>query len=247
MLSVSLTACSVIEDRAVCPCWLKVSYENAEGHARYFIYSDTGIAAQGIEDVSTGPHMYEVPRDTICYSASFGIPDDHVAGSRYIIPEGQETALFYAFLDEVIEISSDFIETTVRPEKQYSDILVRFMEDISASYTEMNCVVASGTGGIDLCTLQPLEGGFRVEKNPSRDGRFTVSVPRQGFDDLTVTVYEKGQKLKTYDISGILEEHGYDWSEGSLRDVTVTLSLLTHECVVELGDWTAGGESNPEF
>lgn len=250
MLSLLMSSCTVLEDRDECPCWLKVSYvdtEDVSEEVRYVISHEGSVVVTGRETVASGPHMYVVPRDTISYSASFRIPEEHVVDHTYIIPEGQEPTDFYAFCNDGIQISSDYGETLVRPYKQHCNMLVRFMEDVSGRYQDMRCRVTSGTAGMDLVTLSPLSGRFAIDRHPSRDGQFSFRVPRQGTDDLSVTIEENGIVLIVYSLSDLLEGYSYDWSELSLKDVTVTLSLLTQEAVVELGDWADGGESSPEF
>lgn len=249
-VALTLASCTVIEDRSVCPCWLKVSYQESQGvgnDIRYFIWNEEGPVTDGREDITTGPHMYAVPRGIIGYAGSFGVPEENVRNGMYIIPDGTETAEIYAFKDETIEMSEDFVETSVKPLKQHCNILVRFLEDISTRYQDMSCEITSSSCGMDLRTLQVVDGDFRLLRYPSRDGQFFFRLSRQAGDDLVLTVHENGFRLNVYHLSRIMEINGYDWTDESLRDATITLSLLSQEASVELGDWEDGGISNPEL
>ena len=238
-------SCTVIEDRSICPCWLKVTYDDCEsmsGDIRYYIWNADTLISKGVEDISAGYHIYDSPRGHITYSASFGIPDDCIEVDTYQIPEGMESAEFYAFKEADIAMVADYSEVAVKPGKQFSNILIKFEEDITERYQDMSCEVTSSTGGIDLMTLEPSEGLFKLMRYPSRDGQFFFRIPRQGFGDLSLTVIESGERLNVYSLSNILDKNGYDWTASSLKDATISLSLVRQDVSVELGDWELGGD-----
>lgn len=244
LASVCLASCTVIEDRSVCPCWLKVSYDECidmTGDIRYFIWDSASAISEGKEDISTGPHMYETPRGLVNYSASFNIPDDHVAGYSYMLENDTETAEFYAFWKCDIEMNDDYVELSVEPKKQFARFQVNFIEDISDRFQDMICEVSSSSAGVDLRSLDAIKGEYSYACGPNRQGQIYFKLSRQGFDDLSLTVYEGEDRLNTYSLSNILRDNNYDWTAPSLKDVTITLSLTRQEVYVELGDWEDGG------
>lgn len=185
--------------------------------------------------------MYETPRGLVNYSASFNIPDDHVAGHSYMLENDTETAEFYAFWKCDIEMNDDYVELSVKPKKQFARFQVNFIEDISDRFQDMICEVSSSSAGVDLRSLDAIKGEYSYACGPNRQGQIYFKLSRQGFDDLSLTVYEGEDRLNTYSLSNILRDNNYDWTAPSLKDVTITLSLTRQEVYVELGDWEDGG------
>lgn len=240
-----LASCSVIEDRSVCPCWLKVTYDECEemtGDIRYFIWNSEDFLVQGKEDIATGPHMYSTPRGSISYAGSFGIPDLFVSDGLYTLVDNQEAAEFYAYWHNDIQMVDDYVQTSVKPRKQFANLRIDFTEDISDRYRDIVCEIASTSAGVNLRTLQAVKGLYFLNKEPDSNGQFNFNISRQGFGDLTLTVLEKGERLNVYSLSKILDDAGYDWTAPALKNASITLSLTRQDVSVELGDWEDGGE-----
>ena len=210
---------------------------------RFFIWDEASQIAAGKEDITTGPHMYKTPRGVVNYAAAFDIPDNDVEDMVYTIPDGKETAKFYAFSQYDITMDTDYVGVSVKPRKQYAEFTISFIEDISDRYQNMRCEITSSSAGVNLYTLQAEKGEFSLTTGFDFRLQTKFLLSRQGFDDLTLVVIdiEKGQKLNEYSLSNILELNGYDWTSPSLKDASITLSLTRQEAFVEIGDWEDGG------
>lgn len=245
MSALLLCSCSVYENRDNCPTWVMLDFSRCPSpdmpvsvklaDAVDKTYSElVSLSEQG------NTKSYEVNRGEVSYVVGSGLSYGNLEGSEYTIPAGEEMAFWYATMRKM-EVKEDIVQETVSFDKQYCNLLISTIEDISSLYGSVEFSVSSTTGGVDVTTLEPVQGTFSVRKFISKDGKMSVCLPRQGFDDLKASLIMDGVVLREYDLSSLLAEKGYDWNAVSLADATVKISVSTLDCSVSVGDWEEGG------
>ena len=247
--AISLASCTVIEDRSECPCWLEVRLEECrEDTDELFLQGWNNTKSLFTDHIAVTPESertsYKVERGTVFYSAYYGLSGDNIKSGKYVIPQGSQMTYFYGYKAQVT-VDTDFAKDVAKPIKQYCNLTVIFDEDFSSRYQDMEAIISSTSGIINLNTFQAEEGVFSVKRYPGRDSQLTCCLPRQGFGDLTLELFENGMPICSWNLSAALDVAKYDWKAGALKDARVTLSLTSSDIDVVIGDWSEGGEFEP--
>lgn len=240
-----LCSCSVYENRAECPAWIMLDFSRCPSPDMQVSVKLSDAVDKSYSEILSlaeqgNTKAYEVNRGEITYIVGVGLDYDHIEGSVYTIPEGDEMAFWYASLRKPT-LTEDIMPETVPFDKQYCNLLVSTIEDMSSLYGNVEFSVSSTTGGVDYISLEPVAGTFSVRKYISKDGKMSVCLPRQGFGDLKLSLIMDGVVLREYDLSALLDEKGYDWKAVSLADATVRISVSSLDCTVSIGEWEDGG------
>ena len=89
--------------------------------------------------------------------------------------------------------------------------------------------VESGWNGLDIYSLEALEGGYLCRMRGLPDKSYEARLPRCGGGPLTIRIGSESSTDSplSYDIFDAITAGGYDWKAASLSDITVTLDYMT--------------------
>lgn len=243
-----LAACSVKEDRSVCPSVLTVRLEDDEA-ARlfdslyvYVLGRDGRIASflASVQDLVDGLVEVEVPRmQPIRVVVASDTGDMTVGYDAVACPPGSESGALIDGMDEVFaQVYDERCEAVVSLRKDYMNLTV-LIQDLS------DCIL---TVSADFSSLSVPEGTpagpeFRAECREVSAGTYAVRIPRQTEGSNIVLsvdmVMPDGRRVRSgyFLVGQILSENGYDWSETFLRDAVISLDGDLILMGVRVLDW----------
>lgn len=243
LLCASSLSCTVKELRTDCPCLVTLDLEDCvryQGNVRLDAWTPHLTVRDGNLDRAACGSLYElsVPRGTLTYSVSVGVPPDMSDGRELRIPaDGQGAAVFAyaATLDTGCESVSD----TVLLHKQFARVSVRLAG--YPSYADgISLSVSSAWDGLSLETLSPLAGDLCFTPDRDYDGCWNFYVLRQGGNGIAIELWTEDVMQDRIALGELLEETGYDWSAEDLDDIRVGIDRARTGISVEIEDWSQG-------
>ena len=244
-----LWACSVKEERKACPGWLEIGLDECRTMTQSVQlagWNREGQVFSQREPVGLSgdsPPVFSVPKGTVCYRAYFGVLDSDLQDGNLAIPEGSHMKPLYSYVSRELTVGDYTIHDDVRPSKQFCDVQVLLSDELKPRFSRLMGVMTSSTGLVRMDDFTVGKGRFAVSETPDSLAGMTFRVPRQGFDDLTLTLYESGRILREFNLSSWLLSAGYDWQAESLADVMVRLGAEEVSSGLIIDDWTDGGET----
>ena len=241
LLAASLLSCSVKEDRDGCPCWLDIDLSGCERFTDMVSLKGWTADSNVLGDNVYKPdfdHLFEaeVPRGSVSYCASSGLEASLRSGMSVVIPEGAQSDMLYAYRADVITLGETAYDK-VCLHKQYATVLMKF-EDES---TVRSITVRSDWNGLDLATLQPVRGTFSYTPAQSEDRTWSLRLPRQGDDSLTMEVTDLTTgRPETFDLGEIISKTGYDWTAEDLDDIYIGIDWARGEVSIRIEGWDPG-------
>lgn len=193
VLGLTLTACSVKEDRTTCPCLLDVITTGAfaplgESSSDEWALTLTGYAEEGmiIEECFGKEGLrdtleYPVKKGNVVLMARLADTERPVSERYCLAPLGEQAARLYACSGR-IDASGETVQFTVQPHKQFTAITLLDDSGTDRPFDGRTPFVRGRTCGLDLTTLQPVRGAFEcraepVDNLPERG--FRIRIPRQ--------------------------------------------------------------------
>ena len=236
--------CTVKEDRVPCPCVLHVSLAGGDSPASLVGLSAWGPAAEEFR-AEVDLAMYDPSWDRAVHKGLYTLTAWESgarvsgAGHHVIIPVGAEADSLYACHIPVDATGEEaWAEVSLR--KQFATVTVhlrRTPDQMAAS----TFVVEGNTCGFDLMDFSPIAGTFRHEPRPAPgQGSVSFRVPRQADNSLTLRAIVPGVDLGDIPIGEYIARMGYDWSEESLKDITVIIDLVIGGVMITVNDWEEG-------
>lgn len=227
LLSVCLlSSCSVKEDRADCPCTLRINLSRVDrgrlmecGYDKLHIgagsFPDSPVQLEGMPEEI----VYDVPRGAL-HSFALAAPDSCVSADGSVaVLEGCQFPEVYShyMLGTISRARTD----TVRLHKSWCTLEIRLME----TSVPHAAVEVSGTiSGYDSLG-ELLEGRFAVRTVPDTDGVCTVRVPRQRDGSLRLSLEQDRSLSRTFAIGESILAQGYDWTAADLEDISILVNL----------------------
>ena len=245
-----LCACSVKEDRGLCPCELHVAGSEplrTDGGVLVSVIQDGAVVKQGMlgkEDFDGGKCVLTVPRKPSVVTVFSGITDMSTAdGKRLDILSGYECDELYS-CSAFAELDGDEAECIVTPHKNFArlDLTVIGLPEIALMH------IGGKVHGYDLLDLAPCEGTFGC--GPREGGsrvHWFLRLPRQVDDSLDLEVLVGGDEVRRVPLGAIIAAGGYRYDDEDLLDITVTVDLSKSEAIVHLSDWEDGESSTIEY
>ncbi len=106
----------------------------------------------------------------------------------------------------------------------------------------MRIGVAGHFNGMDLRTLEPLEGEYSFIPAPAtqRSYDYVFRVPRQSDDGLVLELLDAGTMMvrDSVMLGQLLVRAGYDWSKPVLDDVHVVMDHVVSLIDIDVIEWT---------
>ena len=217
---VALVSCSVKEDRGDCPCYLTVDAERT-------VSVDGWFGTRSLFNVNGGFVDRQVPRGIVDIVASHG---------RFSVPEGQQMdSLFARRIPVDTDGESAYARVTLC--KNFATIELDF-KDEDDGRTDYDLLATGTISGVDVRSLNPVEGSFSFVPEPNTDGRgYAFRVPRQKDETLKLLLSKDGNIVETIDLGHLVAKTGFDWKAESLGDIAILCDLPAHTFTITVKDW----------
>lgn len=216
----ALASCSVKEDRSDAACWISVTADKSTNLSAWF-------GSQRILDSHPGglvDHM--VPR---------GIVDIVASDGDFSVPEGQQMHELYAQLIR-LDTDGEFAYAGTELKKQFANVFLDFKEEDNGR-TEYDLQVTGTVSGADIHTLMPVEGRFRCVPEEAAGRGYSFRAPRQKDASLTLLLQQDGETVDTIPLGELIRKAGFDWTQESLGDVSITCDLPAHTFTITVMEW----------
>ena len=243
-------ACSVKEDRSPCPVYVTVLTDRYVQQGLYEgVVSFAAATPLAREAVRFADHIREgirqaCPRDYARVSVLAGVPEELLTAEALTIPPGREAPPAWAFGVSFSAWADEYV-VDAEPHKQFCR--VRFLFDGSPTAPDdypWRFRLLADCAGMDLYTLEPLPGDYRVAVGPDADGQWRSVLPRQRDNRLTLEVYvpdgddpSEGRTEYLIDLGQAFAQQGYDWTLPDLRDIEVQVGFTQAELTVTVREW----------
>ena len=247
MLLAVLASCTVKEDRTACPGCLEVGLDACRSMTEGVhldCWNQSGrLFSQRVPVGNSGDAApsFRLPKGEVWYHAYFGVLESSLAGNMLVIAEGSQMSPLYSYKSGSLVLGEDVVHDDVVPCKQFCDLQVLLSDEMLPRCASLMGVVTSSTGLVNMEDFSVGKGSFSVSQPADSLSGMAFRIPRQGFDDLKLSIFESGRLLHEYNLSSWLLEAGYDWQAESLADVTVRLGAEEVSGGVIIGDWHDGG------
>ena len=240
MLSVAFclimtVACSVKENRQLCPCRLvldlseidtsKVKMVNVLAVSSGNIVFSDSVHAEDFRALYERKVSHEEMR-VMLWGVESG--DD-----RLLIPYGCESPSYHMYAFDA-DTSGEVCRETVGLWKNFCRMTVLFegRDDIPYRLTFRGNVDGYGIDGL------PSDGVFSCVAYPSGDGSSQVVLPRQMDSSLLLDVEDEDSRItKTFAIGEYMSKSGYDWTSENLKDATVILDYHVTGISITFKGW----------
>lgn len=238
ILAAAAAACTVKEDRDVCPCWLEVGFLDREDIKDPVVLTGWGDAEVFDDNVTTAdyPDTYacQVPRAMLYFGALEGLKTNRHEGHTVTIPSGAQCDSLYGYHD-IVDCRGESARTDVDFHKQFATVTMFVIggQEVAEKY---RYTVKSGTCGIDILTCEAVEGGYWYRPQPV-NGSLRYRLPRQADDTMTMTVDDADGETFVFPFGQYIKSVGYDWHAIDLKDIHITLDIVHGKVSVGIADW----------
>ena len=250
-IGLTLTACSVKEDRGPCPCLLSVIPAEAfapldddpDGHWKLTLrgYAKEGTIVEeyfGAERVRDTLE-YPVRKGAVVIAAWLTESQTRVETECYRIPYGEPAQPLFA-CREAVDASGETVCCILHPHKQFSRILVFDLQERDNPFGGRDAAVRGTVCGMDLQQLTPLSGDFlcagkRVETE--QGWGFLFLIPRQSTDDLLLDLGSGPTAWTGLPLGKLLFETGYDPEAEDCSDYAVYIDSSRLQSGVSILPW----------
>lgn len=229
------TACSVKEDRSLCPCFLTLDFTDVDAGMEMPVYllvaaGDGFTLSDTLDMTQTVKYLAEVPRGDVHVRAWTGADGMAPDGSLSISP-GQECPKVYMH-DSDVRTESESVTEVIHLRKNHCILTVRTEGDeFPFDMTVVGRVCGYSAEGI------PVEGHFECGLEPDRNGVDDVVLPRQLDSSLELYLDAGGNNVKRFAVGEYIAASGYDWTAPDLEDVSVTVDYALTEISLAISGW----------
>lgn len=237
-------SCSVKEDRAACPCHLKVELElvgKDYGNVEVAVCTAYGIESATVcsGDYGMG-HLWQVPKGyvhSICHS---GMRCGILVGTDVLIEYGNDADSLWSHY-RLVDCSGETAVDTVLLCKQFAFVNMKIV-GAEGEACKYGYELEGDICGINLLTMKPLKGMFSKILTVDSEGVCSFILPRQenSSSGLFLDVSDSDGVAATLPIGEWILESGYDWEEKNLRDIEIILDFAIPEVTVSVGGWSEG-------
>jgi len=231
--------CSVKEDRYECPCKFTVDIgfcSDKWNEILLFLWGeDSKILSKTLFPVSVTQETYDIRRGKWPLAVCAGLSESEVEGENVVIGSGGQADELFIY-SSLIDATGEYAEAEVVPHKQYMLLTLDLSQyEIPGFFTGVEII--GNVCGINMVSLDPLEGDFRYILSANGSGEYKIRIPRQRDSSLELSLTKDGAHNSSIPIGKYIVQSGYDWGAEDLDDIKVTINLNNAEVVVEVQDW----------
>ena len=236
------TACSVKEDRSVCPAEVGIAVSapsSVLGRQIVLRAWEEGAVMQDSFLYGGGwqQRVYRLPRKELSLCSVSGVME---RGTRYRIAPGKQCDSIYS-VSLPLHPSGETESDSLRLRKQFATVTLSIAGVSSGGPFPYRIRAVGNTDGLDLLSSEPSSGPFIYEPeiSPSLSARFRR--PRQADDSFALEFLDigDGRVLFREESGRKLVRNGYDWSAASLPDIEIRVVLTSSGIEINVGTWDA--------
>ena len=229
-------ACSVVEQRTACPCWVgldfsKVLQQEHPGPGKTMdvvIYGPDGSAAYSHSyglDSCASYYEVELPRGRYTVSA--------LMGEISVGPDRQADTLLGKSLP--LDASGETAEAVIEPFKQFATIGIKVL---SSPYDSLSITLKAASAAIDRRSLEGLPQQYSCSGTFS-GGSAGFNILRQAGGELMLSFSDaaSGHHITDIDLGEWLKEIGYDFSAENLADIVLILDFHSGTASLSIAGW----------
>ena len=242
--------CSVKEVRDECPVYVTVLtdrfIQNGQSDGIVSFHASGPIDREQISFLSYIGRGFRqaCPRDYARAAVLSGVDRERIDGTALTVPYGQQAGLIWSY-GESFSVQADEYRIEAVPHKQYC--LVKFLFDeqprAPAGYP-WRFRIKAACNGMDIYTMEPLEGAYCCPVGPNAVGEWYGVVPRQKENNMLLEVFvpdegseSDGRTEYVVDLGKRFAEKGYDWTAADLADIAVKVGFTSAGLQIEVLDW----------
>lgn len=234
-----LAGCSVLEDRAQCPCHLVLEFSDEANYCADSIsvalqsgaYSSFFVVCS--EDYGV-PVKVDVPsRTELNVSALDASSSDSGNDGCLTISEGEQCPQAYMFTSRC-DISAEDAFVYVKLHKNYCGISVSFSSPAPDLY---DMVVSGNVCGYSSDGI-PLPGRFIYSPSFDENSMSFFCIPRQIDGSLKLGIRYGEGPVRYFALGNYILESGYDWNKEDLDDIVVCIDYAATEIRITVDDWS---------
>ena len=236
-------ACTVKEDRDICPCSLTVSFSDPDASGPVELLgwdSETVFREQVLIEDCRPEWTKSVRKGVFILSACKGAAGNSIPMGHIIrIPTNCQADSLYAYFEKV-EATGDRAHVNVVFRKQFATV---FLDIRQSDETMRKCrfQVEGNTCGFDVLDFSPIAGPFLFEPAPvTGETIVTFRIPRQADDSLTATVFPEDSPEARFPLGEYIRQLGYDWKSEDLQDIYLSIDLVRGVVDLRIADWEEG-------
>lgn len=221
-------ACTVKENRSICPCDLLILPEGpveTAGSVLVSIVQDGTLVGQEMlsrEEFEAGGCRITVNRGPTKVTVFTGITSMNLLQGRKldIRSEHQCDELFSCSDDA--ELDGDNYEYPVSLHKNFARLYLTVLNIREG----MNICVNGSVSGYDLLNASPCEGCFSCPtENVDAAQGCCIRLPRQKDDSLVLDIEQEGETVRSVPLGALIESTGYSFEDEDLMDIAMTVDL----------------------
>lgn len=239
----TLTSCTIKEDRDPCPCRLNIIVDGAASLSdRLSVsgWSDNGerLFHDRIK-VADYPDGYakKVKKGFLKVCAVGGIESMTVKDGSLYIPTGKECDGIWAYSGGMVDATGDDAEDKVVLHKNHTRIYFQ-LDSLTLEKGDVILRLVGNVSGVEMPSLKPVHGDFNCFATMDAEGYHTATVPRQNDDSMILEVFINGILTRTVRIGEIIVNSGYSWVKEDLDDLFLSISIFSGtEVSISINDW----------
>ncbi len=238
LLLASLSACSIKEDRTVCPCRLvmdfsKIDTLDVRSVRTLLADGETVISSSSYEAEDFMPELaLDVPRSKIAINVYAGADHGCVLENGLQIPLGQDCPELYMH-SSLVDAEGESACERIRLHKNFCRMRIEFVNTEGRTYVLR---LKSNVCGYDMGG-SPMEGSFAYEPHMSDGRNCEVRLPRQIDSSLSMEIDDGTGVQKVFSLGGYIAATGYDWAAEDLADIDIVIDWSMTSIRLGVKDW----------
>lgn len=230
-----LVSCTVKENRMACPCALDVTVHGGnDATVTLSMWNPSLQHSCTISAEGKDRYLLDIPRGYFEVSACTGLNHNLPADGKLVLAEGEQMDELFVGREK-LEAVRDSVACDISVHKQYALINIKVV-CMSESSLPDPVTLHGNVCGLDLLSLEPVEGGFEVQMHPIFREYCRVCVPRQLDNSLTMNIEGFG----TVPLGEYIAMMGYDWKAEDLDDLEVVVDMLETRVDIRISGWDEG-------
>ncbi len=241
----AVCGCSVKEDRMPCPLWLSCDMGMFRPHSMtaWSVISHGGGMVRDEVIFKNGRTVFDwaVSKGDIKVSAYCGIEERHLQGHQMIVPAGERAPAFRGASYEV-NCLDESVRIVAEDNRQSAKLTLHAVVPDGGAYP-YDLVIEGNICGMDLLSLEPVEGEFSHTVNLDEDNKATLQLLRQPESSvLNLHMIEDAKIVESVPLGEWILRTGYDWEAADLKDIDIRIEQGVLGITVIISDWKHDGD-----
>jgi len=239
-----LPSCSVLEDRHECPCILEINTSITQKGSVVDIagFDENGRVLYDRFQRDSCPKRYEREVHRCSLSVTGLLSDgmnEHSDDGRVIsIRRGMQADSIFSGVTRV-DASGETASSTVSLHKQFTTINL-FQEQEREDSGDYRVEVRGDCAGFDVLSLSSVRGEFFYETPfPAEGTSFRIlRIDEESSIWVSIVDVESEETIRSFKISQLMKNAGYDCNALDLQDVEIYVSLASMDCLLSITEWS---------